>query len=77
MSASAAKLRKLSELAAAQSVVVEAEEAWKRAVEQRNAKGQAAQKAGGSYRELGEATGLSKVGVYKMLERANGGKLAG
>lgn len=34
-----------------------------------------AQENGATYEDLQEATGLTKVGVYKLLERAAGGSL--
>jgi hypothetical protein len=74
--AKSAKARLLAELAVAAGHVQETQTALQDAVAARDARALRAQAAGASYQELGEATSLSKVGVYKMLAKANGGKLS-
>lgn len=71
----AAKQRHLSQVAAAAGAAKAHEERRKKTIAERNEAALKAQAAGASYQELGEAAGLTKVGVYKMLERAHGGSL--
>lgn len=69
------KARLLSKVAAASGAASTAEKQRRAAVAERNTAALAAQNAGATYQELGKATGMTKVGVYKMLSKANGGSL--
>jgi len=72
-----AKRRLLSEVAAATGAMRAAEKTKSEAAAKRGKAALRAQVNGASYSDIQEATGLTKVGVYKMLERANGGPLKG
>lgn len=70
-----AKRRHLSVVAATTGVMRASEKSARDAAEKRGKAALAAQEAGATYKELREATGLTKVGVYKMLTSAAGGSL--
>ena len=72
---SGASRRFLSEVAAATGEMRAAEARRSKAAERRGVASLRAQQEGASYEELREATGLTKVGVYKMLRTAAGGSL--
>lgn len=70
-----AKARLLARVAADAGAAAVAEAARRKAIASRNDAALQAAQAGATYRELGQAAGLQKMAVYKMLNGANGGKL--
>ena len=72
---SAAKARLLAQVAGRTSLAAGHRAALDAELAARDQDGLRAKAAGATYGELQEATGLSRIGVYKMLERANGGPL--
>lgn len=73
----AAKARLLAQVAGRTAEAAQHHAKGDEVLVERDADGLRAKAAGATYAELQAATGLSRVGVYKMLERANGGPLSG
>ena len=71
-----AKARLLAQVAGRTAEAAQKATEHEQVLGQRDADGLRAKAAGATYAELQAATGLSRIGVYKMLERANGGPLS-
>lgn len=68
--------RLLGEVAAATGVAESAEKRRSEAFKDRSKKALAAYRAGADVPALQKATGLSRPGVYKLLQTENGGPLS-
>lgn len=75
MSNPAAKARLLGQVSARTAEAAKIAAEHERVLGDRDADALRAKGAGATYGELQSASGLSRIGVYKMLERANGGPL--
>ena len=71
-----AKARLLNQVAARTATAKRHADAAAKELAARDQDGLRAKRAGASYRDLQQATGLTRIAVYKMLERANGGPLS-
>ena len=71
-----AKARLLGQIAGRAAEVNTKRQAYAAELADRDREVFRAWKAGALYSELMSATGLSRIAVYKMLERANGGPLS-
>lgn len=76
MTSNPAKARLLGQVANRTTKATQIQADYLASVKERDQDALRAKRAGATYAELQAATGLTRIGVYKMLERANGGPLS-